>query len=218
MTRTSCAPTSASYNASALGTTAPCTVTNPVFGSNILDTAIDANGNCQHQVLVNSYKSNFKTDEGQHVGAEGGTLAGWKRKPLAIGVGNPRVYMYNVGFEQQVKADYVAFADFTLSKGIYLTCFLSPNVGPTVIPANSSDTVSYSGNVLFGNLGAITETVSNSKSLYRGLTLGLRKRFLHHFQFEAQYTLSVDRDDDANERDPFTFWYANLYNLASEYS
>jgi hypothetical protein len=40
----------------------------------------------------------------------------------------------------------------------------------------------------------------------------------HNFQLEAQYTYSVDRDDDSNERDPFTFRYANLYNLAAEYS
>jgi hypothetical protein len=36
--------------------------------------------------------------------------------------------------------------------------------------------------------------------------------------FDANYTLSWDRDDDSNERDPFTFRYANLFNLASEYS
>jgi hypothetical protein len=36
--------------------------------------------------------------------------------------------------------------------------------------------------------------------------------------FEAEYTYSVDRDDDSNERDPFAFRYANLYNLKAEYS
>jgi hypothetical protein len=48
--------------------------------------------------------------------------------------------------------------------------------------------------------------------------VGLRKRMSQLFQGEAQYTFSNDRDDDSNERDPFTFRYANLYNLASEYS
>jgi hypothetical protein len=46
----------------------------------------------------------------------------------------------------------------------------------------------------------------------------VRKRFSHHFQFDAQYTYSKDYDNDSNERDPFTFRYANLYNLAAEYS
>ena len=131
---------------------------------------------------------------------------------------NPRVYTYNVGYEQQLAQDYVAFLDFTLSKGVYLTRFVNPNVGPTVIPAVNADTVSYGGTAPFANLGAVTNTISNAKSLYRGLTIGVRKRMSHHFQLDAQYTFSRDRDDDSNERDPFTFRYANLYNLAAEYS
>ncbi len=131
---------------------------------------------------------------------------------------NPRVYTYNIGFEQQVGNDYVAFVDFTDSKGVYLTRFTNPNVGPTVVPAVNADTVSYAGDAPFPNLGAITDTISNAKSLYRGVTFGVRKRMTNHFQFQAQYTLSVDRDDDSNERDPFTFRYANLYDLGAEYS
>lgn len=131
---------------------------------------------------------------------------------------NPRIYSYDAGFEQQLGTDYVAFADLNLSKGVYLTRFTNPNVGPTVIAANNSDTVGYAGPSPFPNLGAITDTISNAKSLYRGVSVGVRKRMSHHYQFEAQYTYSVDRDDDSNERDPFTFRYANLYNLKSEYS
>ncbi len=70
----------------------------------------------------------------------------------------------------------------------------------------------------FATLGAITNTIGNAKSLYRGVTFGVRKRFSHHFQFDAQYTYSKDYDSDSNERDPFTFRYANLYNLGAEYS
>ncbi len=131
---------------------------------------------------------------------------------------NPRILSFNVGYDQQVGQDYVAFVDFSDSKGVYLTRFTNPNVGPTVIPAVNADTVSYGGNAPYATLGAITNTISNAKSLYRGLTVGVRKRMSHHFQFEAEYTYSVDRDDDSNERDPFTFRYANLYDLGAEYS
>ncbi len=131
---------------------------------------------------------------------------------------NPRIYSYDVGVDRQLGTDFVAFVDFNDSKGVYLTRFTNPNVGPTVVPATNADTVSYTGPSPFPNLGAITDTISNSKSLYRGLSVGIRKRMSHHYQFEAEYTYSVDRDDDSNERDPFTFRYANLYNLASEYS
>ncbi|WP_263367225.1 TonB-dependent receptor [Edaphobacter bradus] len=141
---------------------------------------------------------------------------------------NPRILAFNVGYEQQIFRDFVAFVDFTDSKGVYLTRFVNPNVGPTAVlpgkcgPACDSDTVSYAGPAPFlikgQELGQVTNTISNAKSLYRGVTFGVRKHFTHHFQVEAQYTYSHDRDDDSNERDPFTFRYANLYNLASEYS
>jgi hypothetical protein len=136
---------------------------------------------------------------------------------------NPRIYTYNVGYDQQVAGSFVAFADFTISKGVYLTTFLNPNVGPTAIVPNttnmlSEDTVSYSGVAPFANLGSVTDTASVAKSLYRGVTFGVRKPYTHHFQFEAEYTYSIDKDSDSNERDPFTFRYANLYNLAAEYS
>jgi len=45
----------------------------------------------------------------------------------------------------------------------------------------------------------------------------LRKRLSHHFLFDGNYTYSVDRDDDSNERDPFSFRYVNLFNLGQEY-
>jgi hypothetical protein len=142
---------------------------------------------------------------------------------------NPRIYAFNVGYEQQILQDFAAFVDFTDSKGVYLTRFLNPNVGPTAAlpgqacpgkPATSpnADTVTYCGNAPFTTLGSVTNTISNAKSLYRGITVGLRKRFSHNYQFYAAYTYSVDRDDDSNERDPFTFRYANLYNLKAEYS
>src|SRR5712672_464122 len=130
---------------------------------------------------------------------------------------NPRIYTTNVGYEQQLVGDYAAYADFTMSKGVHLTRFINPNVGPISVVPTTGDTVTYSGNAPFPNLGSVTDTVSSAKSLYRGFTIGLRKRLSHHFLFDGNYTYSVDRDDDSNERDPFTFRYVNLFNLAQEY-
>ena len=154
---------------------------------------------------------------------------------------NPRIYAMNVGYEQQLVGDYAAYADFTWSKGVHLTRFINPNVGvdpnfdctsigatnvnPGVCVPSSGDTVTYPSDVFgsgvatpFPNLGSITDTASSAKSLYRGFTIGARKRMSHRFLFDANYTYSKDYDDDSNERDPFTFRYANLFNLASEYS
>jgi Carboxypeptidase regulatory-like domain/TonB dependent receptor/TonB-dependent Receptor Plug Domain len=133
---------------------------------------------------------------------------------------NPRIYTTNVGFEQQIAGDYAAYADFTWSKGVHLTRFINPNAGTGfTLPTVGQDTVNYVGvHAPFPNLGDITDTISNAKSLYRGVTFGVRKRLSHRFLFDANYTYSVDKDDDSNERDPFTFRYANLFNLAAEYS
>jgi len=153
---------------------------------------------------------------------------------------NPRIYTTNVGFEQELAGDYAAYADFTISKGVHLTRFIDPNKGvsttfncgaaatniaPGVCLPSNGDTVTYPSDAFgsgvlppFANLGSITDTVSSAKSLYRGITFGVRKRMTHRFLFDANYTYAVDKDDDSNERDPFTFRYANLYNLKGEYS
>ncbi len=133
---------------------------------------------------------------------------------------NPRIYTTNVGYEQQLVGDYAAYVDFTMSKGVHLTRFINPNAGTGfTLPTTGQDTVNYVGvHAPFPNLGDITDTASSAKSLYRGVTFGMRKRFSHRFLFDANYTYSVDKDDDSNERDPFTFRYANLFNLAAEYS
>jgi outer membrane receptor for ferrienterochelin and colicin len=153
---------------------------------------------------------------------------------------NPRIYSFNVGYEQQLVGDYAAYVDFTWNKGVHLTRFINPNVGvdpnfdcgsgftnvnPGVCVPDNGDTVTYPSTIFgsgvpvpFTNLGAITDTVSSAKSLYRGFTIGARKRFSHRFLFDVNYTYSKDYDDDSNERDPFTFRYANLFDLASEYS
>ena len=153
---------------------------------------------------------------------------------------NPRIYTTNVGYEQQLYGDYAAYLDFTMSKGVHLTRFIDPNKGvsttfvcgagftnisPGVCVPNNGSTVTYPSDVFgsgvappFTDLTSVTDTVSSAKSLYRGFTIGMRKRMSHKFLFDANYTYSRDWDDDSNERDPFTFRYANLFNLASEYS
>lgn len=133
---------------------------------------------------------------------------------------NPRIYATNVGYEQQFFGDFAGYVDLSISKGVHLTRFTNPNQGTGfTLPTVGQDTVNYVGvHAPFPNLGDITDTVSSAKSLYRGATIGFRKRMSHRFLFDANYTYSEDLDDDSNERDPFTFRYANLFDLAKEYS
>ena len=66
-----------------------------------------------------------------------------------------------------------------------------------------------------GGINALNNTESSARSRYHGLTATLRGRDAAGglLTFEVNYTLSRDRSDDDNERDPFTFRYADPTNL-----
>jgi len=137
---------------------------------------------------------------------------------------NPRIYTANVGYEQEIFSGWAGYVDLTISKGVHLTRFTNPNVccsSAELIPTadvNLGAGPSYTGTAPFRNLGGMTVVASSAKSLYRGATIGVRKRFTHRFQMDANYVWSEDLDDDSNERDPFSFRYYDFFNLAKEYS
>jgi len=114
---------------------------------------------------------------------------------------NPRIYTTNVAYEQEIAPNLTAYVDFTMSKGVHLTSFFNVNneglfnsKGATVIPEGAFSPF----------LGDVFVTSSTAKSLYRGLTIGMRKHFSNRFQLEWNYVASEDLDNDSNERDPFT--------------
>jgi hypothetical protein len=114
---------------------------------------------------------------------------------------NPRIYTTNIQFEQQVASDLSVYFDFTHSHGVHLTRFINLNrVG------------------LFPTLGDVFVTSAVGKSLYRGFTAGMRKRLSSRYQFEVNYVLSKDMDDDSNERDPFSDRSFNPLNLSLDYA
>src|SRR5262249_50281286 len=115
---------------------------------------------------------------------------------------NPRIYSTNVAFEQQIVNNLALYVDFTYSKGVHLTRFLNYNATGIFSP----------------HLGEVLVTNPRGKSLYRGLVIGMRKRLSRGFQFEGNYTLSRDRDDDSNERAPFTDRSFSLNNLQADYA
>jgi hypothetical protein len=115
---------------------------------------------------------------------------------------NPRIYTTNAQFEQELATDFSLYFDFTHSQGVHLTRFV--NLGRVV--------------GLFPTLGDVFVTSAVGKSLYNGFTVGLRKRLSRRYQFEANYTLSKDKDDDSNERDPFTDRSFDPLNLSLDYA
>ncbi|HLA11148.1 MAG TPA: TonB-dependent receptor [Pyrinomonadaceae bacterium] len=114
---------------------------------------------------------------------------------------NPRIYTSNVQFEQELATDLSLYFDFTHAKGVHLTRFLN-----------------YARTGLFPTLGDVFVTSAVGKSLYRGFTVGMRKRLSRRYQFEWNYVLAKDMDDDSNERDPFTDRSFDINNLSLDYS
>jgi hypothetical protein len=134
---------------------------------------------------------------------------------------NPRVYSANITYEQEIAPDWSAYVDFTWTKGVHLTRFLNFNThgtGVAAVQPASYDSVTYTGpNPYEPQLGDVFVTTSRGRSLYRGGTLGIKKRFSRKYQLEANYVLSKDLDDDSNERDPFTERTFNFYDLTKDY-
>ncbi len=121
---------------------------------------------------------------------------------------NPRIYTGNVQFEQEITRDLSVYFDFTHSKGVHLTRFLNVN-----------RQLDAAGFPIFGDyLGEVMVTSAVGKGLYNGFTVGMRKRFSKRYQFEWNYVLSKDKDDDSNERDPFTDRSFDINNLQLDYA
>jgi hypothetical protein len=121
---------------------------------------------------------------------------------------NPRIYTYNAQFEQEIATDLSLYFDFTHSQGVHLTRFLNVN-----------RKLNAAGQPIFGDyLGEVMVTSAVGKSNYNGFTVGMRKRFTKRYQFEWNYVLSKDKDDDSNERDPFTDRSFDINNLSLDYS
>jgi len=137
----------------------------------------------------------------QSVPPSGGIPFGASVRVFSKNYANPRVYSANVQFEQEIARDLSVYLDFTHKKAVHLTRFL--NFGTTG---------------LFPTLGDVFVTSAVGKSLYNGFTVGVRKRMSKRYQLEANYVWSKDRDDDSNERDPFTDRSFNIFNLSLDYA
>ncbi len=125
---------------------------------------------------------------------------------------NPRTYSGSIGVERQIGTDVALLVQYNHSKGEHITRFLNGN--DSLLGSPWSSGLGAGGS---NGIGTLTVVSSDAKSSYDGLTLGLTKRWSNNFQGQVNYTLSRDKSDDDNERDPFTFRYAKITNLAAEY-
>jgi Carboxypeptidase regulatory-like domain/TonB-dependent Receptor Plug Domain len=133
---------------------------------------------------------------------------------------NPHVFAFNVAYEQELAPDWAGYVDFIWNEGKDLTRFLNFNrSGPVCcnVGPGTGNTYNYTGTPWGPQLGEVMVANSFGSSRYRGLTLGIRKRLSAGFQLEGNYVLSKDEDDDSNERDPFTDFSFNFFDLDQDW-
>ena len=131
---------------------------------------------------------------------------------FANGFKNPRTIQYSLSFEREVVKDLNLMVAYNYAKSDHLTRFV-----------NRNDPRLYNGVAIFerangSGVGEIRSTESTGKSRFQGITVAATKRLSKRFQFQANYLLSWDKSDDDNERDPFSFRYADPRDFTSEYN
>ena len=136
---------------------------------------------------------------------------------------NPESRQIGFSVEREVVANLAVGAAYNYAKTRYLSRFTDPNVDPGAYAPNAEGRPIYAGGNTspgrpFPTLGQVLSTESTSRSQYHGFILTLNKRYSDRWQMQANWTISDDKSDDDNERDPFTVRYADLLNLDAEYS
>ncbi len=127
---------------------------------------------------------------------------------------NPRTMSASIGYEKEIISRVGASLSYTHARTDFLTRFINRNDAVFGQPWSSG----LSGPGDANGVSTLTTIESTAKSRYNGVTFGLSRMADPDFQFQANYTLSTDKSDDDNERDPFSFRYANASRLDPEYN
>jgi Carboxypeptidase regulatory-like domain len=125
---------------------------------------------------------------------------------------NPRTFAASLGYERQLGNHMAVSLTYTHASTDHLTRFINRN--DPVFGSPWSTGLAPGG---ANGIGTLWTVESTAKSRYNAVTLGLKRVLDPHVQFQANYTLSFDKSDDDNERDPFTLRYAQVDSLQREY-
>lgn len=127
---------------------------------------------------------------------------------------NPRSFQTAATLEQKIGENYVFTAGYIRNSTWNLQRRLDRNLFPPTLQA--------SGFPIFPTtrpnptIAQLEINESSAHSTYDALTVSLRRRFAQRFQFEANYTLANNRDDDSNERNFSRQPTLNPFNLKAE--
>jgi hypothetical protein len=131
---------------------------------------------------------------------------------------NARTLTATASYERELGAGIAGAITYTFAKTDNLLRFLDRNdaaFGDGSLGPFAEFNGFGSGSNGIGQLWTLT---SDAKSRYHGFTVSLKRTTDPNVQFQVNYTLSFDKSDDDNERDPFTLRYADITNLDAEYN
>ncbi|MGE5800886.1 MAG: TonB-dependent receptor [Gemmatimonadota bacterium] len=127
---------------------------------------------------------------------------------------NPRTLSAAIGYEWQVGSDLGVLVNYTHARTDHNTRFIDRND----VVFGSPWLTQLTGPTDTNGVSGLTTVESSARSRYNGITVGLKRVLDPNFQFQVNYTLSWDKSDDDNERDPFTLRYAKADELGPEYN
>ena len=126
---------------------------------------------------------------------------------------NPRTLAASIAYERRLGNDMAVSVSYTHASTDHLTRFINSN--DPIFGSPWSTGLAPGG---ANGIGTLWTVQSTAKSRYNAFTVGLKRYLDPHVQFEVNYTLSFDKSDDDNERDPFTLRYARIDSLGKEYN
>lgn len=126
---------------------------------------------------------------------------------------NPRTTSVTAAFERQVVENLSMSVSVTHARTDNVTRFINRN--DAVFGAPFSTGLGADGR---NGIGVLTVVESSAKARYTGMTLSVTRKYANNWGFQGNYTLSEDKSDDDNERDPFSFRYARADRLDAEYN
>jgi hypothetical protein len=126
---------------------------------------------------------------------------------------NPRTTAASLSYEREVINGLALLVKGNYARGDHLTRFVDRN-DPLLGSPWSTGLPPGGAN----GIQTLTTVESTARSRYWGITVGAHQRWTGKYQFQVYYTYSKDLSDDDNERDPFSFRYAKITDLAQEYS
>ena len=128
---------------------------------------------------------------------------------------NPRTISASVAYEQAFGGGFVGLLSYLHADTKNLMRFVDRNDAVFGSPWGDFGNV---GGTPGNGVGDLTVVESSARSVYNGITLGLKLINSPKIQFDVNYTMSWDKSDDDNERDPFSFRYARADALDREYN